>query len=833
MYDLTPMVKNGKYGFVDSKGKFKIQPIFDEVCVFTKSLTKVKIQSKWGLIDFDGTYLVRPQYDEITDLDNNGVSMAMADDLWGTLNATGDVVVQPTFSKKPEQLTPDVYKVCKEGLYGVMNSSGKLLINIEYDSIMDSDPLVIVMKDLKYGFAKTTGEIIIKPQLKNTPIFNHGLARVVVDDECKILFQNGTLQTIQEYDEALYKKSQKDIREYILDSVIPQFTKSHLRSLISSYDNWLKDQGAVRYIKDDILTESQKTHMQEVMFTVFERYSPSELEKWAEENKIDRRLIAKETGLVQSSRFGRGDDLEERIEGAVYTHQIYSQVPNIAAFLFNAHSKKDVLRIGSTEHKVIDLVDKMIKTAGGKGRVVLGDNQKIKYIMNNGQESSCKFVPEETVRLSNGDLLLKCRINFDTKIRTNYYTLPGQRVTIMGNNMVIGGGTFRDDDYSSTDHHFAVIFDGVSGGAKYYMGLPIDNGWKIVASKYNGFWCINDAEYRQKHYVQWYSGAGRVNELSEEIASSDMPMFLFDNKANLLLTYRSQSKGEKIYALAESSTSIYLGGSTTEKGYIGYENPYFICVSKDSLKETSNEYLEYKSAKCVDIEWVSNNKAGLLLKAEDVHYEYVKRRKTIAFNGSGNFSKSSLAPSHLKCEWAKWSEREIGGCGLINHDGTWVILPVTGFGRWIPNSNEEWAIYPFVEGLAMVAHKGLLGYVDKEANVVVPYQYEQGLHFSEGLAAVCRENKWGFIDKKGAVVVPLQYDDIKFFGDVRYPGFSEGLAPVCKGDKWGFIDKIGNTVIPFEYDGAAPFENGKGSVMINDTVFYIDKAGKVGDPVNP
>ncbi len=59
---LNVQSKNGKYGFVNSKGKFIIKPIFDEVTEFENNLSIVKYNDKWGVIDLHGKTVIEPEY---------------------------------------------------------------------------------------------------------------------------------------------------------------------------------------------------------------------------------------------------------------------------------------------------------------------------------------------------------------------------------------------------------------------------------------------------------------------------------------------------------------------------------------------------------------------------------------------------------------------------------------------------------------------------------------------------------------------------------------------------------------------------------------------------
>lgn len=60
--------------------------------------------------------------------------------------------------------------------------------------------------------------------------------------------------------------------------------------------------------------------------------------------------------------------------------------------------------------------------------------------------------------------------------------------------------------------------------------------------------------------------------------------------------------------------------------------------------------------------------------------------------------------------------------------------------------------------------------------------------------------KWGFVDKDKETIIPFQYD--------RAAPFSHGLATVRLGDKEGYIDKTGKLVLDTLYIEVGDFENG-------------------------
>ncbi len=123
--------------------------------------------------------------------------------------------------------------------------------------------------------------------------------------------------------------------------------------------------------------------------------------------------------------------------------------------------------------------------------------------------------------------------------------------------------------------------------------------------------------------------------------------------------------------------------------------------------------------------------------------------------------------------------KEEGRFGFIDHKGELVIGCVF-------DEAED-----FSEGLACVSiNGGGYGFVNPSGEFPLHYRFVKARSFSEGRAAVFDGKKWGYIDKKANIIIPFKYDD-------AYP-YSEGMACVCMkecfgfSERYGFIDKDGN-----------------------------------------
>lgn len=118
------------------------------------------------------------------------------------------------------------------------------------------------------------------------------------------------------------------------------------------------------------------------------------------------------------------------------------------------------------------------------------------------------------------------------------------------------------------------------------------------------------------------------------------------------------------------------------------------------------------------------------------------------------------------------------------------------------------SVQPFSEGRACINcyHSEYYNehdrafYIDTEGHIIFEVaDVDSGVHdhpFSCGRAAVSAyPNRWGYIDRDGELVIPYQYQDI-----FLHMEFKDGYAIVKKNNLYGCIDVDGNEIVPCIYE---------------------------------
>lgn len=159
-----------KWGYINEKGAYVIEPRFDKARSFSESgLALVQLNEKYGFIDEKGQFVIEPQFDDI-DQFYKGYYFVKFNGKWGCIDEKGQFVIEPQFDNM-HFVDQTVALVCVGDLWGyVMNEEGQLaVIEPQFDDAMGFDRTGIAcvrVGDL-YGFIDKNGHYIIEPQFKD------------------------------------------------------------------------------------------------------------------------------------------------------------------------------------------------------------------------------------------------------------------------------------------------------------------------------------------------------------------------------------------------------------------------------------------------------------------------------------------------------------------------------------------------------------------------------------------------------------------------------------------------------------------------------------------
>lgn len=106
------------------------------------------------------------------------------------------------------------------------------------------------------------------------------------------------------------------------------------------------------------------------------------------------------------------------------------------------------------------------------------------------------------------------------------------------------------------------------------------------------------------------------------------------------------------------------------------------------------------------------------------------------------------------------------------------------------------------------------GYSNRDARLIINYQYDYAYSFENDIAFVEKQSKIGAINKVGEVVIPIRYDDINRFND--------DLFIFKLGGNMGVLDESGEQVVPNNYNRVVPIDKSLIRLENNERIDYYD-----------
>ncbi len=111
---LCPVKMNGKYGFIDTKGKIIIPIVYDYVHNFFDGFAAVSVNNKWGIINKKNQIIIPINYE-------------------GIFPNMGEVPASEEYPYFSQGLCPVAKKINDEFLWGFVNLKGVEVITLKYD----------------------------------------------------------------------------------------------------------------------------------------------------------------------------------------------------------------------------------------------------------------------------------------------------------------------------------------------------------------------------------------------------------------------------------------------------------------------------------------------------------------------------------------------------------------------------------------------------------------------------------------------------------------------------------------------------------------------------
>jgi len=282
-----------------------------------------------------------------------------------------------------------------------------------------------------------------------------------------------------------------------------------------------------------------------------------------------------------------------------------------------------------------------------------------------------------------------------------------------------------------------------------------------------------------------------------------------------------KSNGKKAFKMDWQENAVVIG--TTE-----FEDGIAVVRLGETKESRRYDYLINKKGKvlakvCVDVdpengieEWLTAPEEGMTayLRCVGEDYELLGY-----YNNKGELIEvKDEKGNNFQFGWsfengfAAVREKETDLIGFINKKGE-LVIPCEYAGFLDVFSNEYGVVAKWVDGEMKT------GVIDKENNVIIPFEYDRhGYTYahSNGVITMIKDDLGGAINLKGEVVIPFEYADIFYVYDNCY-------VAITTDRKYGLIDAQNNIIAPFDYDGDDLWLNNEELGTVN-----LAKNGKYG-----
>ncbi|MBT1696417.1 WG repeat-containing protein [Fulvivirgaceae bacterium PWU4] len=234
--NLAMSIADNKVGFTDFKGNQVIQNKFDGAHCFVFGYAPVAVGDKWGIINRKGKFIIEPVYDYAGGFGPEGLAGLLKDNRIGFVDTTGKLVIPfkyhwarlwnttpdyPFFvNNRISVIVADNEEEIQNGKSGCLNTKGELVVPATFDFIsyfedgiatarkdgrlvlidtvgnivqqfpevvqsiyLSRNHAIIHGNDGRAGLMKRTGEILLEPKYNGIDPFSEGFAAVQIESD--------------------------------------------------------------------------------------------------------------------------------------------------------------------------------------------------------------------------------------------------------------------------------------------------------------------------------------------------------------------------------------------------------------------------------------------------------------------------------------------------------------------------------------------------------------------------------------------------------------------------------------------------------------------------
>lgn len=157
---LRGIKKDGRYGFIDDRGRLRIANRYEAIKPFSSGLAAVKIRNKWGFINTEDQIVVQPVYEEVFPFDH-GFARVQQNGLSGLIDTKGKLVL-PARYQRVDVLPTGRLLIMQNEFVGLADREGNILLQPKFESITDlNNGFLLVKQNNQFGVINLDGITVI------------------------------------------------------------------------------------------------------------------------------------------------------------------------------------------------------------------------------------------------------------------------------------------------------------------------------------------------------------------------------------------------------------------------------------------------------------------------------------------------------------------------------------------------------------------------------------------------------------------------------------------------------------------------------------------------
>ena len=226
---LAPLIKDGKFGYVDLQGKTAIPFEYDYTIIFAEGLAPIRKDHKWGFANKQGEMVIPMEYDSEY-LFHDGLAPVARNGKVSLIDQKGKTALTfEDYNKSSDKFSEGLMAVTRAGKYGYIDKAGRIVIplTLEYDYVGDFyEGFAVVRigkfhemeivknekeedidkrwralnKHVRWGMIDKTGDLVVPLKYTSIQGFNDGIAVLGNDGKQSFIDPTGKVFFVTDFD---------------------------------------------------------------------------------------------------------------------------------------------------------------------------------------------------------------------------------------------------------------------------------------------------------------------------------------------------------------------------------------------------------------------------------------------------------------------------------------------------------------------------------------------------------------------------------------------------------------------------------------------------------